>query len=54
MPLLNGCMALVSKVLQAWAAVTSGRRQPQRRRGNDDGGDGDSGKDMGVFGNSTM
>ncbi|KAJ1632607.1 hypothetical protein T492DRAFT_868021 [Pavlovales sp. CCMP2436] len=52
-PLLNGGKALVSRVLQAWAAV-SGRRQPQRRRGNDDCGDGDSGKDMGVIGNSTM
>ncbi|KAJ1638014.1 hypothetical protein T492DRAFT_859050 [Pavlovales sp. CCMP2436] len=37
----------------AWAAV-SGRRQPQRLRGNDYGGDGDSGKDMGVIDNSTM
>ncbi|KAJ1626966.1 hypothetical protein T492DRAFT_877496 [Pavlovales sp. CCMP2436] len=43
-------MALVSRVLQAWAAVTSGRRQPRRRRGNDNGGDGDGGKGMGVFG----
>jgi hypothetical protein len=46
---------LVSRVLQAWAAVTSG--QPRRRRGNDDGrgdGDVDFGKDLGVFGNPTM
>jgi hypothetical protein len=55
MPLRIGGMTLVSRVLQAWAAVTSG--QPRRRRGNDDGsgdGDVDFGKDLGVFGNPTM
>ncbi|KAJ1623897.1 hypothetical protein T492DRAFT_845166 [Pavlovales sp. CCMP2436] len=44
---------LEARMLQAWAAVTSRRRQPRRRRNNDDGG-GDGGKDMGVFGKSTM